>query len=144
MLSAREEIAGRPRDDLRPECRRLKLQALGHEDGIHVAVVVALQNLDALETVLVIKGEGGVVVDRDLQHHHERSHLAQALAGGIDQQSAEAMAAGIGMHVDGDDVAVSLALVMEGNKAGDGGRGERAAEPWKRLTPAGLSGLTAC
>src|ERR1700674_1678667 len=94
--------------------RRLTLEALGHENGVDRAVVIALQNLDPLEAVLVIKGQRGMIVDRHFQHHHERGHLAQALAGGSNQLSTEAMAASLGMHVDGNDVAVSLALVMEG------------------------------
>ncbi len=99
---------------------RLTLQALGHEDGVHFAVVIAFQNFHAFEAMLVIKGEGCVVVDRDLQHHHERRHLAQPLADGIEQQGAKAVAAGVRMHVDGDDVAVFLTLVMKGDETGDG------------------------
>ena len=41
------------------------------------------------------------------------------------------MAAGVGMHVDGDDVAVSLALEMEGDKAGD--RAARRGVGWPLL-----------
>ena len=60
-----------------------------------------------------------MIVHGDLQHDHEGGAFAQALAGGCHQQRTQALAAGLGMHVQGDDVAVLLLLQVIGEESGD-------------------------